>query len=49
LEDLHELMDIPAADIAIGKLPLPPEGYEIAYVDVVVRLRRKTIKAVSAN
>jgi Fur family transcriptional regulator, iron response regulator len=49
LEDKHELMDIPSADVAIGKLPLPPGGYEIAHVDVVVRLRRKTIKAVSAN
>jgi Fur family transcriptional regulator, iron response regulator len=41
LEDRHELMDIPAADIAIGKIPVPPAGYEIAGVDVVVRLRRK--------
>ena len=42
LEDRHELMDIPPTDVAVGKVPVPPEGYEIARVDVVVRLRRKT-------
>jgi Fur family iron response transcriptional regulator len=40
LEDKHELMDIPATDVAIGRVPFPPVGYEIARVDVVVRLRR---------
>jgi hypothetical protein len=25
----------------VGKAPVPPEGYEIAQIDVVVRLRRK--------
>ena len=34
-------MDIPAADVVVGKAPVPPEGYEIARIDVVVRLRRK--------
>ena len=41
LEDRHELMDIPSTDVAVGRVPLPPEGYEIDRVDVVVRLRRK--------
>ena len=41
LEDRHELMDIPPTDVAVGKVPVPPEGYEIARVDVVVCLRRK--------
>ena len=45
LEDRHELMDIPPTDVAVGKIPVPPEGYEIARVDVVVRLRRKTINS----
>src|SRR6202166_5132370 len=36
------LLDIPSADVIVGKAPTPPEGYEIARVDVVVRLRRKT-------
>lgn len=35
------LIDIPAADVLVGKTPTPPEGYEISRVDVVVRLRRK--------
>ena len=49
LEDRHELMDIPQTDVAVGKIPLPPEGYEIARVDVVVRLRRKTINSAPTN
>ena len=36
---------IPPTDVAVGKVPVPPEGYEIARVDVVVRLRRKTINS----
>jgi Fur family transcriptional regulator, iron response regulator len=41
IEDKNELMDIDASDMLVGKMPIPPEGYEIARVDVVVRLRRK--------
>ena len=41
LEDSHELMDIPPTDLAVDEVPLPPEGYEVVRVDVVVRLRRK--------
>jgi Fur family transcriptional regulator, iron response regulator len=36
-------MDIPPTDVAVGKVPTPPAGYEIVRIDVVVRLRRKTI------
>jgi Fur family iron response transcriptional regulator len=35
------LLDIPGAEVFVGKTPAPPAGYEIARVDVVVRLRRK--------
>ena len=28
-------------DVVVGKMPTPPEGYEIARIDVVVRLRKK--------
>lgn len=35
------LVDIPAHDIAVANLPKPPDGMEIARVEVVVRLRRK--------
>jgi Fur family transcriptional regulator, iron response regulator len=41
IEDRNDLMDIPASDVVVGKAPVPPEGYEIARIDVVVRLRRK--------
>lgn len=38
----HALLDIPAADVALGKIPEPPDGYELVKVDVFVRLRRKS-------
>jgi Fur family iron response transcriptional regulator len=41
LEDADAILDIPNADVTFGKPPAAPEGYEIARVDVVVRLRRK--------
>ncbi|MGQ3673516.1 iron response transcriptional regulator IrrA [Xanthobacter sp. TB0136] len=41
LEGQNDLIDIPATQVHLDKLPEPPEGYEIARVDVVVRLRRK--------
>jgi len=41
VEEENALFDIPDADVFVGKPPIPPEGYEIARIDVVVRLRRK--------
>src|SRR5271169_4891470 len=41
IEDQNDLMDIPANEVLVGKAPVAPEGYEIARIDVVVRLRRK--------
>jgi len=41
IEGADELLDIPGADVVVGKTPIPPEGYDVARVDVVVRLRRK--------
>ncbi len=41
VEDDDALLDIPGTDVVLGATPNPPEGYEIARVDVVVRLRRK--------
>jgi Fur family iron response transcriptional regulator len=35
------LMDVPGEGVSVNDLPEPPDGYEIARVDVVVRLRRK--------
>src|SRR5665213_90422 len=42
IEGADELLDIPGADVIVGKTPVPSEGYEIARVDVVVRLRKKS-------
>ena len=41
VEGESALVDIPNAGDIVGKMPAAPEGYEIARVDVVVRLRRK--------
>lgn len=41
LEDSEEVVDMPEDMIRIANLPEPPEGMEIASVDVVVRVRRK--------
>ncbi len=41
VESENALLDIPDADFFAGKPPIPPDGYEIARIDVVVRLRRK--------
>lgn len=40
IEDENRVIDIPAREIAVASLPTPPQGYEIAHVDVVVRLRK---------
>jgi len=41
-EDTGEIADIPLAGMKFADDVTPPEGYEIAKVDVVIRLRRKT-------
>jgi Fur family transcriptional regulator, iron response regulator len=41
VEGEERLFDIPDAEIQVDRLPTAPEGYEIAQVDVVVRLRPK--------
>lgn len=40
-ENGHELVDIPSAELSLKNLPSLPDGYEIARVDVVIRLRDK--------
>lgn len=40
-EDSGQLTDAPLAGLEIKALPEVPEGYEIARLDVVIRLRRK--------
>jgi Fur family iron response transcriptional regulator len=41
VEDDKVIMDIPGNGVTTEMLPEPPEGMEIARVDVVVRLRKK--------
>jgi Fur family transcriptional regulator, iron response regulator len=43
IEDQNALLDIPASDVVVDPLPIPPEGYEIARIEVVARLRRKKL------
>jgi Fur family iron response transcriptional regulator len=40
VEGANEVLDIPG-EIGMSAMPQAPEGYEIARVDVIVRLRRK--------
>jgi Fur family iron response transcriptional regulator len=40
VEGEGQLVDIPGV-LNLDKMPTPPEGFEVARVDVVVRLRRK--------
>ncbi|HMK78579.1 MAG TPA: Fur family transcriptional regulator [Xanthobacteraceae bacterium] len=41
VEGENALVDIPNADVALDRMPSAPPGYEVARVDVVVRLRKK--------
>ncbi len=40
-EDSGRLIDAPADQLQIARLPQAPEGTEIASVDVIIRLRRR--------
>jgi len=40
-EGENSLQDIHGDEIVVSSLPTPPEGMEVARVDVIVRLRRK--------
>ena len=41
VEGENALVDIPNAEVMLDRLPHAPEGYEVARVDVVVRLKKK--------
>jgi Fur family iron response transcriptional regulator len=43
IEGEDAVVDVPGEAIAVGELPTPPEGLEIAGVEVIVRLRRKSL------
>ncbi len=40
-ENTHELLDIDDTEMSLAAMPKIPEGYEIARVDALVRLRKK--------
>ena len=42
IEGDNTVIDIAEGRVTVNNLPEPPEGMEIAHVDVIVRLRRKT-------
>jgi Fur family transcriptional regulator, iron response regulator len=42
IEGSDELLDIPSTEVVVGKTPAAPEGYEVARVDIVVRIRKKS-------
>jgi Fur family transcriptional regulator, iron response regulator len=42
VEGDNTVIDIDEGRVTVSNLPEPPEGMEIAHVDVIVRLRRKT-------
>ena len=41
IEEENRVVDVPASHISVSDLPEPPQGMEIARVDVIVRLRNK--------
>ena len=41
VEDENELMDIEGGRISVSGVPAAPDGKEVPFVDVVVRLRRR--------
>jgi Fur family iron response transcriptional regulator len=41
IEGENRVVDIESAPVSVLNLPEPPEGMEIANVDIIVRLRRK--------
>jgi Fur family transcriptional regulator, iron response regulator len=42
IEGDNTVFDIEEGRVTVNNLPEPPDGMEIAHVDVIVRLRRKT-------
>ncbi len=40
--DSGRLIDVPVPDVQFSRLPAPPPGMEMAGIDLVIRLRKKT-------
>jgi Fur family transcriptional regulator, iron response regulator len=45
IEETNALLDIPKGEVAVSGLPQAPEGTEIARVDVIVRIKKRTTPA----
>ncbi len=41
IEEEERLVDVPGEAVSVGNLPQPPDGLEIAGVEVIIRLKRK--------
>jgi Fur family iron response transcriptional regulator len=41
IETENDLVDIPHSEVVVGRTPIPPGGYDVVRIDVVVRLRPK--------
>lgn len=44
VEGENRVMDVPYGPVTVSNLPQPPEGMEIANVDIVIRLRPKRFR-----
>ncbi len=42
VEGDSRLLDIPGAELLVGRHPTPPDGFDVARIDIIVRLRRKS-------
>jgi hypothetical protein len=40
--DSGALIDVPVPEVEFSKLPAPPPGTEVAGIDLVIRLRKKS-------
>ena len=40
--DVGALIDVPVPEVEFSKLPAPPPGTEVAGIDLVIRLRKKS-------
>lgn len=47
VEDDNRIVDIPDGLLTVGNVPAPPDGMEIANVDVIVRVRRSHPRSAS--
>jgi Fur family transcriptional regulator, iron response regulator len=49
IEGENLLIDIANDALSLGKIPTPPEGYEITRIEVVIRLRKRRLPATHSS